>query len=345
MESTNTEPDRDTTVGAAVADDGGAADDVGTAPASAAAPTVIIPRSADGAPPATSVGLWGPTGMGKTQFAATVLAGEGYGPAMYIDLDAGRPALAGYEAADLLVYRPAAVIADVVKHMREVQNGKCYNRAGQRVRTVIIDAISNLIPNEINRLGLGTAKAQDQALAIGQAFKILFGQLRSLPRDHGITSVQVAHSKNKSVKVGDVVHDLMVPDMFKSIADPWMASVRHLWRITKKRGTKGPAFPAMMLRTEHEGITGTATFVPFMKTSNIAFAQWIAQEGGKREWLEWDTGTVPVDQHPTLASLLLVADELTMDQGRFGASNPAVMRALASLDAAIAAGNSAVDAA
>lgn len=332
MESTNIEPARDGIAG------GAAAAAITTDAVDANAVAVVpppAPFSADDAdrPSATSVGLWGPTGHGKTQLAASITSDPGYAPAMYIDLDAGRPALAGYEAADLIVYRPAAVIADVVKHMREVQAGRCFNRAGKRVRTVIIDAVSNLIPNEINRLGLGAAKPQDQALAIISPFNVLFGQLRSLPRDYNITVVHVAHSKNKSVKVNDVVTDLMIPAMFRSIADPWMASVRHLWRITKKRGTKGPAFPAMMLRTEHEGVTGTATYVPFMKTSNIAFAQWIAGEMGKREWLEWDTGTLPVDQHPTLAYLLRVADDLAFEQGKFAVANPSTLRALSALEA------------
>ena len=74
---------------------------------------------ASAAPLATSLGVWGPSGMGKTQLAASLLADPAYGPTAYVDVDGGRPALAGYEAADLLVYRPATVIADVVKTIRE----------------------------------------------------------------------------------------------------------------------------------------------------------------------------------------------------------------------------------
>jgi len=318
MESTHAEPDRDAA---------GVGGDVVTAAA-------VAPASPadDVTPLATSLGVWGPSGMGKTQLAASLLADLAYGPTAYVDVDGGRPALAGYEAADLLVYRPATVIADVVKTIREVQAGRCFNRAGQRVRSLIIDAISNLIPNEIQRKGLGAAKPQDQALALLPEFKILFGQLRSLPKDSGITVVQVAHAKHKTVKVGDVSHELLVPDMFPCIAHAWMASVRHLWRVTKKRGAKGPAYPAMMLRTEVEGLYGTQTYCGWMKTSNIAFAQWIAGEMGKREHLEWDTGTLPVDQHPTLASLLRVADDLTFEQGRYGAANPTALRALKALE-------------
>lgn len=319
MESTHAEPDHEAV---------GAGGDAVTA-------VVAQPDNDDTAPMATSAGVWGPSGMGKTQFAASLLADGAYGPTAYVDIDGGRPALAGYEAADLLVYRPATVIADVVKVIREVQTGRCLNRAGKRVRSLIIDAISNLIPNEIQRKGLGAAKPQDQALALLPEFKILFGQLRSLPKDSGITVVQIAHAKHKTVKVGDVSHELLVPDMFPSVAHAWMASVRHLWRITKKRGAKGPAYPVMMLRTEVENLYGTLTYCGWMKTSNIAFAQWIAGEMGKREHLEWDTGTVPIDQHPTLASLLRVADDLTFEQGRYGAANPAALRAFKALDDAM----------
>lgn len=319
MESTHTEP----------APDGASADDV--------RPAHFDTTSDEGPAPATSVGVWGPSGMGKTQLALTLLTDPGYTPAMYVDLDGGRPAAAGYEAADLLVHRPATTIADVIKHVREVQTGRAVNRAGQKVRSVIIDAVSCLVTNEIKARVLVDSKPMEQAQAIGQPFKVFFGQLRSLHKDYGITVVEVCHSKTKTVKVGEVPHDIMLPDMFRSVAQPWMASVRHLWRVTKTRGAKGPAFPIMMLRTEQEGVVNTANFVEYMKTSNIAFAQWIAGEAGKREHLQWDTGVLPPNEHPTLANLLRVADELAAAQGQYGVSNPAAMRALSVLQAAMSA--------
>ena len=283
----------------------------------------------------TSVGLWGPSGMGKTAFAGSLLSDLGFTPALYIDIDGGLPALKGYEAADLLVHRPATTCDDVTRLIRDVQSGRITNRAGKPIKSVIVDAVSCLIANEIGARGLTSKDPKDQAQALGARFKVLWGQLRSLHRDMGIVVVQIAHAKVKSAKVLDSVQEMLVPDMFASIARPWMASVRHLWRITKTRGKKGPAYPLMMLRTEADGVAGTATYVEYMKTSNIAFAQWIAGECGKREQLEWDTGTLPVDQQPTLAQLLRTCEALVAEQGRYASTDAAALRALSSLQTAM----------
>ena len=151
----------------------------------------------------------------------------------------------------------------------------------------------------------------------------------------------VCHSKRRAVKVSDVVHNFIVPNLFPCIAIAWMQCVRHLWEITKTSGAKGPAYPIMMLRTEQRGVYGTDTFVEYMKTSNIAFAQWIAGESGKREHLQWDTGTMPVGDQPTLASLLRIAEGLAYNQGVLASTNPTALRALASLQAAMNAAGAA----
>lgn len=294
--------------------------------------------------PATSVALWGPSGHGKTLFGGSLMSDPGFTPMVYCDVDGGRPALAGYEAADLMIHRPASRIDDVTKIIREVQRGRVANRAGNKARSLCVDAISVIVANEIDARGLTGAKPQDQAQALIPPFKVLFAQLRSLHREYGITTVTIAHAKVNLRKVGDVAHEVMVPDMFPSISRHWMQSARHTWRVSKMRGAKGPAFPIMMLRTEQEGIPGTPLFCEYMKTSNIAFAQWLAGEGGKREDLRWDTGTAPLDEQPTLASLLRVADDLTFEQGRFAATNPDALRALASLQAAIDAADTATTA-
>ena len=290
----------------------------------------------------TSVGLWGPTGHGKTALAASLLSDPGYTPALYIDIDFGRTAVAGYEAADLLVHKPARTLEDVTRLIRDVGGKRIKNRAGQPVRSVIVDALSNLQANEIGARGLSDAMPKDQAQKIIQPFRVLFGHLRSLPLEHGCTVVTICHAKDKAVKISaDDVREFCVPSMFNSVATPWMESVRHLWRITKTRGKRGPAFPLMMLRTEPDGVYGTPLYVKFMKTSNIAFAQWVAGEYGKRECLEWDTGELPLDQHPTLAQLLRVAEELSSNQGTLAAQHPAALRALSALQAAMDAAGAA----
>lgn len=137
----------------------------------------------------------------------------------------------------------------------------------------------------------------------------------------------------KTAKVADVVNEFIVPAMFASIARPWMASLRHMWEITKSRGKKGPAYPIMSLRCEPRGVYGTATYVEYMKTSSIAFSQWIAGEMGKREDLQWDTGTVPLGDQPTLASLLRVAEALSDEQGANAQLDNNTLRALSALQA------------
>ena len=302
----------------------------------------VDPGNPDTPPaPATSVGLWGPSGHGKTLFGGSLMDDPGYAPMVYCDVDGGRPALAGYEAADLLIHRPAPRTADVTRCIRPVQRGRVVNRAGRKARSLCVDAISVILANEIDARGLAGAAPKDQAQALIAPFKVLFAQLRSLHREHGITTVTIAHAKVNLRKVGETSHEVMVPDMFPSIARPWMQSARHVWRVMKMRGERGPAFPIMMLRTEQEGIPGTPLFCEYMKTSNIAFAQWLAGQGGKREDLRWDTGTLPIQEQPSLASLLRVADDLTFEQGRFAASNPDALRAFASLQAAIAAADDA----
>lgn len=287
----------------------------------------------DGPAQATSVGLWGPSGMGKTQFAATVLLDPGYSPGLYIDVDGGRPALRAYENADLLVHRPATRIEDVERLIREVQAGRIVNRKGKRVRSVILDATSCILDNEIGARGLQVKEPKDQAQALGAPFKVLFGKLRALHKDYGITCVQVCHSKVKTAKVADVVTEFIVPAMFASIARPWMASLRHMWEITKSRGKKGPAYPIVSLRCEPRGVYGTATYVEYMKTSSIAFSQWLAGEMGKREDLQWDTGTMPVAEQPTLASLLRTAEALSEEQGMNAEHDINTVRAFAALQA------------
>ncbi len=290
----------------------------------------------------TSVGLWGPSGMGKTQFAASIIEDAGFSPALYIDVDGGTPAIVGHVEADRIVSSadlklPARSLSDVIAIVRKVQEGKITNRAGEKVRSVIVDAVTVLLSNEIGARGLQSKEPRDQATPLIQPFKVFFGQLRALPTDYGVTLVEVAHSKVKSVKVMDTVHELHVPDLFNSIARPWMQHLRHVWRVTKTRGARGPAFPAMQLRTEAEGVFQTPRYVEYMKTSNIAFAQWLAEHSAPHEHYQWDTGTLPPDQHPTLAHFLRVAEDLALEQGRVCATTPAALRALSSLQAASAA--------
>lgn len=291
----------------------------------------------DGPAPSTSVGLWGPSGHGKTNFALSITSDPGYAPCLYMDSDGGHPAIRGYEAADLMVVRSAKTFPDVMKLIGEVERGRVRNRAGQLVRSVVVDAVTKILAAETGRLGLQTLEAKDQAIKLKQPWNVLLGHLTSLFLDRKLTCVHIAHSKDYTVKVGDSTVDLIKPDMYKSLAQPWMSTLRHLWRMTRTRGKNGPAFPIFMLRSEPEGVYGTPTHVQWMKTSNIAFAQWLAGQSGKREWYQWDTGTLPVDQHPTLAMFLRTCDDLAIEQGRVAATNPAALRAMAALDAALAA--------
>lgn len=286
-----------------------------------------IPRPAE----TPSVGLWGASGCGKTQFALSVCADLAHCPVVYVDIDGGRAAVRHYEHADLMVYRAATRVADVVRILGDVAAGKVCNRAGVPARTVVIDAVSSLLDMELRYV---QGNAADQAKALAPVFRVLFGHLRELVTRHQIGVIEVCHSKPVTEKVGDLSVRSEVPAVFPSIREPWMAHLRHVWEVSKARGALGPAFPIMSLRTEARGRKGTPGYVPYMKTSNIAFAQWIAGQCGRAEEYTWDTGKVAPEDSPTLATLLQVAAELQLEQGRAIATSPAAARALAALEAA-----------
>lgn len=289
-----------------------------------------IPRPAE----APSVGLWGPSGCGKTQFAMSICADLAHCPVVYADTDNGIAAVRHYEHADLLIHKPVTRISEMTRLIGEVAAGKVCNRAGVPARTLVFDAASSLLGMELRFLS--GMEPSDQAKKLAPLFSILFGHLRELGVKHQVGLVEICHSKQVTEKAGDTTVRSEVPDLFPSIRRPWMAHLRHVWEINKSRGALGPAYPLMSLRTEPRGRRSTPGFVEFMKTSNIAFAQWIAAQAGKGEEYTWDTGKVAPEDAPTLAMLLQVAAELQLEQGRAIATSPAAARALAALEAASA---------
>ena len=295
------------------------------------------PHLADQPRPAEvpSVGLWGPSGCGKTQFAMSICADLAHCPVVYADTDNGIAAVRHYEHADLLIHRPIVRLAELTRLCMDIAAGKVCNRAGVPARTLVFDAASSLLGMELRPLaGL---EPSEQAKKLAPQFSILFGHLRELGVKHGIGLVEICHSKQVTEKAGDVAVRSEVPDLFPSIRRPWMAHLRHVWEINKTRGALGPAYPLMSLRTEPRGRRNVPGYVEFMKTSNIAFAQWIAgQCAGRAEEYTWDTGTLEPDALPTLAGLLAVAADLQLEQGRAIATSPAAARALAALEAAVA---------
>lgn len=292
------------------------------------------PQLADQPPPSEvpSVGLWGPSGCGKTQFALSICADLSHCPVVYADTDGGIQAVRHYEHADLLIHRPISSIRELKSLAGEVADGRVRNRAGVSARTLVFDAASSLLGMELRKYeGKNPA---DQAKELAPQFTVLFGYLRELNVRHKVGLIEICHSKQVTEKVGEVAIRSEVPDLFPSIRRPWMAHLRHVWEVNKSRGARGPAYPIVSVRTEPRGKRGTPGFVEFMKTSNIAFAQWIAGQCGKAEEYTWDTGLVEPDALPTLALLLSVAADLQLEQGRAIASSPAAARALAALEAA-----------
>lgn len=294
-----------------------------------------LPRPAEIA----SVGLWGPSGCGKTQFALSICADLSYCPVVYADTDGGIQAVRHYEHADLLIHKPISSIKELIRLVGDIAAGRVCNRAGVVARTLVFDAASSLLGMELRRYE-GKDPA-DQAKALAPQFTILFGHLRELATRHGVGLIEICHSKSVTEKVGEVAVRSEVPDLFPSIRRPWMAHLRHVWEINKARGARGPAFPIVSLRTEPRGKRNAPGFVEYMKTSNIAFAQWIAlqaaeQGGAKCEEFAWDTGLLSPEEQPTLAMLLQVAADLQLEQGRAVAATPAAARALAALEAAAA---------